>query len=133
MSLLLFPAVPAAPALTRTISAVDTDATKVPYWPITGALWISLGATANAPGSAITFRLLFFDCAGNLTGCMPTTTYTAAAGGADAGAAWIGTPTDPVPSNVCADRMAVKVDAVTGVWTFAAQAFFPPVTPPTSH
>jgi hypothetical protein len=109
----------------RTVTAPDADASELPFWVIKGAAWCSIGASCTTANQSITYRLVFADLEGNLCGVSPPVTLTSGAGAADWGGAWLGTPAGDPSINVSSDRMAVKVDAVTGVWTLAAQAVFP--------
>jgi hypothetical protein len=108
------------------VDAPDADATKLPYWPITGGVWAMIGATCSQAGGSITYRLIFTDAAGVLTGVAPPITLVAATGPPDFGSEWLGTPNQPPCVNICADRMAMKVDAVVGEWSVNAQVFTPP-------
>ncbi len=112
----------------RTIKSADTDATQVPSWTITGAVWVSIGATCAQASGNLTFRLVFSDSNHNLTGVSPPFTLTSSAGPADWGSVWLGTPTgnslESIP--VTADLMMLKVDSVVGTWTIASQSFTPP-------
>jgi hypothetical protein len=116
-------------ASNRIITEPDTDASQVETWTITGAAWVSIGATCSTAGGSITFRVVFTDVAGNLTGVSPSYTLTTTSTLADWGPVWLGTPTPdtPLPTvNTCADFMRLKADAVTGTWTVSSQSFMPP-------
>ncbi len=112
----------------RRVTAVDPDASQVPSWTISGAVWVSIGATCAQSSGSITFRLVFCDANGNLTGVAPPFTMTSGSGPADWGSAWLGTPQgsslESIP--VCADRMILKIDSIVGTWMIAAQSFIPP-------
>ncbi len=112
----------------RVCFQVDHDGTAIPCWPITGAVWVSVGATCATAGGSLGFRLVFCDTEGNLTGVSPVFTVTCSSGPADWGSAWLGTPTAEGLQSIAvsADQMGVKVDSITGVWTLNAQGFFPP-------
>lgn len=113
-----------------TRQAPDPDASQLDYWPITGAVWATIGTTCTAAGHAMTYRLIFTDTTGTITGVSPPCTVTSAAGPADFGTVWLGTPGGSECSfNICGDRMALKVDSITGVWTLNAQTFTPPAHP----
>jgi len=108
------------------VAACDSDATMLPYWPITGGVWAMIGATCNQASGSITYRLIFTDACGVLTGVTAPMTLTSSPGPADFGSEWLGTPNQEPCVNICADRMAMKVDAVVGEWTVNAQVFTPP-------
>jgi hypothetical protein len=115
--------------LKHKVSAVDPDASAVDAWTITGAVWVSIGATCAVASGSLTFRLVFTDLEDNVTGVSPSYTMTSSSQISDFGNSWLGTPQpdSPLPSlSVCADRMRLKVDAITGAWTVAIQAFLPP-------
>jgi hypothetical protein len=111
----------------RTVSAIDADGSVVTPWPITGAVWISLGATCATASGAIAFRLICTDDTGVVTGVTRQFGFTSAAGAPDWGAVWLGTPaSDFGPAvSVAADRLILKVDDIVGTWTIAAQTFCP--------
>ena len=107
------------------INVPDSDATQLPYWPVTGGVWAMIGGTCSQAGGSLTYRLIFTDQAGVLIGVGLPMTLTAASGPADFGTAWLGTPSSEPCVSFCADRMAMKVDAVVGAWTINANVFIP--------
>jgi hypothetical protein len=119
----------AAPALVlplRQVTAADSTAIGLPVWSIGKAVWLSVGGLCSVAGGRVTYRLIQLDGNGNLTGCSPVITLTAGTGSPDFGAQWIGIPaSDPVVT-VCSTALSLKVDSITGTWTFNAQAFVPP-------
>jgi hypothetical protein len=118
----------------RFCTVKDADASVLPPWSVTGAVWMSLGGHCSTAGGSITFRLVFSDTEGNLTGVSGPFTLTAATGAPDWGAAWLGTPgAGGTPSlSVAADQMILKVDAITGNWQITSQGFYPEPAVPTT-
>jgi hypothetical protein len=109
----------------NTVSVPDVDATKLSYWPITGAVWATIGGLCSQAGGSLVYRLIFTDHDGVLTGVSPPVTLTAGAGGPDFGTQWLGTPNADPTTAVAANRMALKVDAIVGVWELNAQVSIP--------
>jgi hypothetical protein len=109
----------------NTVSVPDVDATKLAYWTITGAVWITIGGLCSQAGGSLVYRLIFTEEHGILTGVSPPVTLTAGTGGPDWGTQWLGTPSSDPTVAVAANRMALKVDSITGVWELNAQASIP--------
>lgn len=112
------------------INAIDPDASRVDPWLITGAVWVSLGATCDTANGSVTFRLVFSDDDDNMTGVSPSYTLTSSSKTSDWGEEWLGTPQpdSPLPTlSVSADNLRLKVDALTGTgsWSFSIQSFVP--------
>jgi hypothetical protein len=116
-------ALPIFTSASRVVTAADVDGSQIPKWAVTGAAWMSMGATCSIANGVLTGRLLFTDSFGNVTGTMGPVTFNTASGPADFGALWLGTPDQAMAPNVCADFAGFKVDAVTGSWTLNAQVF----------
>jgi hypothetical protein len=112
-------------AIDNTLSVPDPDATKLSYWPITGAVWITIGGLCSQAGGTLVYRLIFTDNNGILTGVSPQVTLTAGAEGPDFGTQWLGTPSSEPTTAVAANRMALKVDSIVGVWEINAQVSIP--------
>jgi hypothetical protein len=110
----------------RVVSEPDTNAELVQPWPITGAVWASIGGVCTKPGCTLAYRLLSMDLAGNVTSVGPSITLTSGSGAADFGTVWLGTPSIDPTVSVCSDLLALKVDSVSGgTWTLNANAFIP--------
>ena len=108
-----------------TVSKADSDGSQIPSWSIGAAVWISIGGLCSIAGGVVVYRMVYSDGNGNLTGCSPVVQLVASPGAADYGALWIGTPgVDPI-SFVAATNVGIKVDLITGTWTFNAEGFFP--------
>jgi hypothetical protein len=112
-------------ALNNTVSVPDVDASKLSYWPISGAVWVTIGGVCSQAAGSLVYRLIFSDDNGILTGVSPPVTLTAGAEGPDFGTQWLGTPSSDPTTAVAANRMALKVDAITGVWELNAQVSIP--------
>lgn len=113
--------------VSRTITAVDTDGSKVPPVNTHGAIGITIGATAASALASLTFRIISCDAAGNVQGVSVPYTFTTGTV-ADFGAAFLGTPNSAweVPLlPIQAEQVFIKVDAVVGTWTLCASPQFP--------
>lgn len=117
---------PGAVTPLRTVSAPDADGSVLTRWSISKTMWLTIGGLCSIPSGLLSYRLLFFDYGGNLTGCSPNLELMAASGAADFGTQWIGTPLNETNILVSSTGMALKVDNVTGTWTLNASAFNPP-------
>jgi hypothetical protein len=114
----------------QVVSVTQPNLTPLGYaWTITGAAWVSLGATCSVAGGSVTFRLVCTDIDGAPTTCSPPLSWTSSPGPADFGALWLGTPSEWPVYSVCADLLYLKIDAIVGAWTFNLQAFVPPAVP----
>ena len=85
----------------RTVSVVDTDASAITPWDISGAAWISIGATCSQALAEVSFRVVYLDEFGSMTGCSPEIVCTAGSGKPDFAGQWIGTPSQDLPNNTC--------------------------------
>jgi hypothetical protein len=100
---------------------------NIPYWGITNAKWISVGASCNQASTIAVFRIICTDIENNIVSISPPITFTTTAEPADFGTVWAACCNEWIKYSVCANRAYIIIDTTqtTGQWTFNISTYIP--------